>query len=183
MGDGIRIGGRSDRSLAYRYTVSRRRKEGKLITVFVVCLGFWLLLSGHYSPLSVALGVVSAGLVAWVNRGEEALSGMMRSLPGLLAYLPWLLGQIVVSNLEVARLVLDPRLPIDPVVIRFKPPPSSDLAATVLANSITLTPGTVTLEIADGEFVVHALTAAAGAALVEGPMARRVARAFGEAVP
>lgn len=146
--------------------------------VFVVCLAFWLLLSGHYSPFYVVLGVVSAAAVAWVNRDEEDISGVVHALPRLVTYVPWLLKEIVIANLQVARIVLHPKLPIDPVVLRFTPALSSDLARTVLGNSITLTPGTVTLDLEGGEFAVHALTARAGRDLVEGAMPARVGVVF-----
>jgi multicomponent Na+:H+ antiporter subunit E len=76
--------------------------------------------------------------------------------------------------------VLDPRLPVDPVVVRFKTRLTSDLAVTAFANSITLTPGTVTVDVEEREFVVHALTPQTPAGFAG--MERRVAEAFGESV-
>lgn len=148
--------------------------------VFTTCLGFWLLLSGHLAPFELGLGVVSAALVTVMNRGEERLSGAVRALPRLAAYLPWLLKEIAVANVQVARVVLDPRLPIDPVVVRVEPGLAGDLALTTFGNSITLTPGTVTVDVEGRVLVVHALTRAGAEALVEGGMARRVARVFAE---
>jgi multicomponent Na+:H+ antiporter subunit E len=151
--------------------------------LFVVCVAFWLVLSGHYTLLYVGLGIVSAALVTWLNRRDEIVSDVVRALPRLVTYLPWLLVQIVRSNLQVARLVLDPRLPIDPVVVRVRTGMRQDLAVATLANSITLTPGTVTVDIDGDELVIHALTPDTAAGVVAGEMARRVARVYGEAVP
>jgi len=151
--------------------------------LFVVCVLFWLVLSGHYTPLYIGLGLVSAAVVTWLNRRDEIVSHVVRALPGLVRYTPWLLWQIVQSNLQVARLVLDPFLPIDPVVVRVRTGMRQDLAVATLANSITLTPGTVTVDLVDGELVIHALTPATAAAVAEGEMARRVARVYGEAAP
>ena len=149
--------------------------------VFVVCVGFWLVLSGHYTPLYIGLGVVAAAFVAWLNRQDEIVSDVVRALPGLARYTPWLLWQIVQSNLQVTRLVLDPRLPIDPVVVRIRTAMRGDLAVATFANSITLTPGTVTVDIDGDELVVHALTPESAAGAAGGEMARRVARAYGKA--
>lgn len=89
-------------------------------------------------------------------------------------YLPWLLWQIVKANFAVARLILDPRLPIQPHLIEIETRQRTDLARAVFANSITLTPGTVTVDTDDAHFTVHALTRAAAEDLQSGRMDRRV---------
>jgi len=147
--------------------------------LFVVCFALWLLLSGHWDAVHLGLGAAAAALVAWLNRGEEDVSRAARALPRLAWYVPWLLGQIVRANLAVVRIVLDPRLPIDPVVVRVRAPVRQALAVATLANSITLTPGTITLDAEDGELTVHALTPD-GVAELESAVGRRVARVFGE---
>jgi multicomponent Na+:H+ antiporter subunit E len=149
------------------------------VTLFVVCFVLWLLLSGHWDAVHVGLGVAASTLVVWLNRGQEDITAAVRALPRVLRYASWLLGEIVRSNLAVARIVLDPRLPIDPVVVRLRPPVRGALAVTTLANSITLTPGTITLDAEDGELTVHALTPD-GLDEIESVMARRVAWVFGE---
>lgn len=159
---------------------AREGTRGSVLLVFATCLVFWLFLSGHYTPFYVALGTLAAAAVAWVNRDDEALSGLVRSVPRLAVYVPWLLKEIAVANLQVLRIILHPGLPIDPVILRFRPGLSGDLAVTLLGNSITLTPGTVTLEVEGGEFVVHALTTRAATDLVEGPMVARVKAVFEE---
>lgn len=153
-----------------------------MMLVFSVCFAFWLALSGSLAPLPLTLGVVSSAAVAWANRDLELVSRAVRVSPRLVTYVPWLLKEIAVANIQVARLVLDPRLPIDPVIVRFDTRLSTDLARTTFANSITLTPGTVTLDSEGSELVVHALTRGM-ADLAGGTMERRIAAVFGEAWP
>jgi multicomponent Na+:H+ antiporter subunit E len=148
-------------------------------TVFALSLVFWLLLDGQRSLLGLTIGVLAAAAVAALNRDQTLVVDAVRSAPGLLAYLPWLFREIVRANLEVVRLVLDPRLPIDPVVVRLPTRLPGELALTALANSITLTPGTVTLDVEGTDLIVHALTPGGARQLLEGAMARRVAAAFG----
>lgn len=151
--------------------------------VFAGCLVFWFVLSGHFALLDLALAVAAAAGVGWVNRRDETLSDLFLWSPRLLGYMPWLFREIWRANVQVVKVVLDPRLPIDPVVMRVPMRYASDLARTALANSITLTPGTVTLDV-DGEtLVVHAITRAGGAELLGGDMARRVGRVFKDAAP
>lgn len=151
----------------------------RMFAVFLVCFALWLVLSGSTASLHLLLGVVAAGLVAWVNRRDELLSGLLWRLPRMLLYATWLLAEIVKANLQVARLVLDPRLPIDPVVVRFDTVLRSPLGRTTFANSITLTPGTITLDAEDSSFTVHAITPAMSE-LSGSAMERRVAGVFGE---
>jgi len=92
----------------------------------------------------------------------------------------WLLYSIVRANLHVVRLVLDPRLPVVPRLLRFRVRFESRVSQVVLAHSITLTPGTVTIDVSDGEFLVHSLAPRTADALVSGDMQRYVAAAFGE---
>ena len=92
-------------------------------------------------------------------------------------YLPWLIYQVVVANVHVAKLVLNPEK-IHPQVIRFKTKLKSDFSMVTLANSITLTPGTITMDIIDGEFIVHALSERVAVDLLSGDMENRVAHIF-----
>jgi multicomponent Na+:H+ antiporter subunit E len=148
--------------------------------VFGACLAFWILLSGHLDPLSLALGAASAALVTAANRRDELLSPALRAVPRFVTYLPWLLKEMALASLQVAWVVVHPRLPIEPVVVRYTPPVRSELALTTLGNSITLTPGTLTLDVEDTTLVVHALTSAAARGVLDGAMARRVAWVFAE---
>lgn len=95
-------------------------------------------------------------------------------------YIPWLIYQIFLANFHVIYLVLHPRMPIDPKIVRFKTKLKSDLSVVTLANSITLTPGTITVDIREGRYYVHALSKKVAHDLLTGDMENRVAKIYGE---
>jgi multicomponent Na+:H+ antiporter subunit E len=140
--------------------------------------GFWLILSGHYEPFYLVLGALSSLAVALTTRDFELVSTTLRVVPGFLAYLPWLVVEIIKANIDVVKVVLDPRLPADPVVVRVTTPLRSPLGIATLGNSITLTPGTITLDVEGQDLVVHALTPAGAAGVRSGAMDARIARIF-----
>jgi len=137
----------------------------------------WLGLSGHLEPLLLGLGLLSCIAVVALARRMRLIdhegAPIQLSLRAL-AYTPWLLWQIFRANVDVALRILRPRMPIDPRVIRVRAGQRSDVARVVYANSITLTPGTVSLRLEGDEIEVHALTAEAAADLQSGSMDRRV---------
>jgi multicomponent Na+:H+ antiporter subunit E len=92
----------------------------------------------------------------------------------IVAYWGWLSKEIVKSAWEVSRIIVDPRLPISPTLVSFKPSQKTTVGLVVHANSITLTPGTITVEARPGEFLVHALTRAGADGATSGDMDRRV---------
>lgn len=148
--------------------------------LFITCLLFWLVLSGHAGGLDLAAGLVASGLVAFHNRDRRELADAVRAFPRLLGYVPWLLRQIVAANLQVARIVLHPALPIDPVLVRCHAALKTPLARTTLGNSITLTPGTLTLDLEEDTVLFHALTPDSARSVTDGDLVDRVARTFGE---
>jgi len=127
-----------------------------------ILFGFWLLLSGHYyDPLLVGLGVLSCALVVWLSVrmdvvDHEAMA--MYANPRLLLYVPWLLKEIFVANVVVARIILSPTLKISPSMVVFHGSQKTDMGRALYANSITLTPGTITTGVEGNEFQIHALT-------------------------
>jgi multicomponent Na+:H+ antiporter subunit E len=140
---------------------------------------FWLLLSGIYTPFLVASGLGAAVAVAVLASRMELADREGHPVHlGLaaLAYWPWLLKEIFKSGWQVTRIILDPRLPISPTFVRFKPSQRTTVALATHANSITLTPGTITVEAAHDEFLVHALTREGAAGVVDGKMDARVTR-------
>ncbi len=153
------------------------------ISLALVLFALWLLLSGHYVPLLIGLGALSVLLVVTIALRMDVVDREGHPIhlsPKALLYWPWLGWEIVKANLDVARRILDPRLPISPIVIRLKTTQKSDLGRVIYANSITLTPGTVSIDI-DGEHIeVHALTREAAQALRTGDMDRRVTRFEGD---
>jgi multicomponent Na+:H+ antiporter subunit E len=140
---------------------------------------FWLLLSGIYTPFLVVSGLVASVAVALLARRMEIIDREGHPIDlafAALAYWPWLLKEILKSGWQVARIILDPRLPISPTLVRFKPSQKTTVALATHANSITLTPGTITVEADEREFLVHALTREGAAGVVGSEMDRRVSR-------
>lgn len=146
----------------------------------ILLFGFWLLLSGHYTVWLIGSGAVISILLAIAGRAlgiVDAEGHPIGRLPAGLRYWPWLLVEIVKSSWSVARVVLDPKLPIAPRLFTVKTGLKSAVAVSTYANSITLTPGTVTVGI-DREhdlLRVHALVAEGETGLRTGDMERRVA--------
>lgn len=143
----------------------------------VTLYGIWLLLSGIYEPLLLSLGLASVILVVLISHRMDVIDREAVPLHlywRILPYLIWLMKEIVLANIHVARLILDPRLPISPRMIRVKATQSSDLGRVIHANSITLTPGTVSVEIEDDVILVHALSREAAEGTLEGGIDRRV---------
>jgi multicomponent Na+:H+ antiporter subunit E len=126
---------------------------------------------------------VSAVVVALILgrstfENDPSTASLGRALRAIV-FLPYLLAAVVRANVSMAAVVLDPRLPIDPGVVRI-PAPSDRVARALLANSITLTPGTLTVDVVDDELVVHTLTAESEAALQAGALTRAVSFVVGE---
>ena len=121
----------------------------------------WLLLSGHYSALILSFGAVSLLIVIWfmwrMDRVDESL-GVPPMRPRMLYYLLWLMWQVVLSNIDLVRRIWDPALPIRPTWQRLDIKVTSSLAKTLYANSITLTPGTLTTDVREDHFMVHSLS-------------------------
>ena len=156
--------------------------KAKLAT-FVAMFTFWIVLSGMFDAFHLTLGVISCLLVAQFSHdllfyGDDNQS-WVRGLWGFITYVPWLFYQIIIANLQVAYVVLHPRMfeLIDPHVIRFKTKLKRPISKVIFAQSITLTPGTITVSIHDDEFSVYALTRNASESL-PGEMETRVARAL-----
>lgn len=153
------------------------------IATFAVMLVFWVLLSGMFDAFHLTLGVISCLLVAHFSHDllfySQDKRGWLRSLVGFIGYLPWLFYQIILANLQVAYVVLHPRMLdlIDPHVVRFKTRLKRPISKVTFAQSITLTPGTITVSIHDDELSVYALTRSASDSL-PGEMEVRVGRAL-----
>ena len=147
-------------------------------TAFTACclFGLWVVLSGKFDAFHLGIGAVAAALVSFEWRGRVVRDGF--SLVGLAIYLPWLLGQIILANLHVARLVCGPAQAMTPRLMHLKPGVRGDRAIALLGCSITLTPGTLTVDASSGEMLVHALDGASAEGVVSGRMGRHAARVF-----
>jgi multicomponent Na+:H+ antiporter subunit E len=143
----------------------------------VLLVAAWLLWSGLFKPLLLALGAFSCALVLLIARRMHLFDSSMfapRFMFRLIRFWAWLGAEIVKSSLEVTRAVLGPRLPISPTVAEFDSLCDHPVDRAILGNSITLTPGTLTLSIDGQRFVVHALTEAGARDIMAGGMDRRV---------
>jgi len=128
-----------------------------------VLYGFWLALSGHYTPLLLGFGIGSVALVVYVAHRMDVVDheGVPIHITGrFFMYLPWLMKEVFVANIEVAKVILDPKLRISPRIVVFHGSQQTDLGRVIFANSITLTPGTITTGVEGQEFQIHALSAA-----------------------
>ncbi len=147
------------------------------LSLYIGLFVLWLLLSGQFSPLLLILGLFSAGLTTLLVRRMERLDNELYPLalsPRLPGYWLWLLKEIVVANFAVIRCICQPRLRLSPRHLVLLTQMRSDVGRTILANSITLTPGTVTLSVDAKSVEVHALTSRASTLLMDGQMERHV---------
>jgi len=149
----------------------------RFASLFAALYVFWLLLSGYFTAFLLTAGAVCALAVVWFSRRMDVIDAEGHPVHlGVRAwsYWPWLIVEIVKSAWSVTRIILHPRLPISPTLVRFNPTQRSDLGLVVHANSITLTPGTLTIEAGAYEFLVHGLTREAAQGCVASEMDRRV---------
>ncbi len=147
------------------------------ISLLVVLSMFWLALSGHYTPMLLTIGLISAALCVFAAarlRILDAEGHPIEWVGGAIAYLPWLIAEIGKSAWTVARIILDPRLPISPALIGVKAGQRSSVGIATFANSITLTPGTITVAVSGNDLTVHALVGDNAADLQGGAMDRQV---------
>ncbi len=153
-----------------------------MLVLLVSLATAWLLWSGIYKPLLLAFGTASCLLTFWLVKRmgyfDNELFALHFSLR-LLRYWWWLGGQIIRSSIDVARIVLDPKLPISPRIFEVEAGSSRPFDHVILGNSITLTPGTLSIDVHKGVIVVHALTEQGAEELLEGEMNRRVSEIGG----
>lgn len=155
--------------------------------VFTLLLGTWLIFSGFFDLFHITLGVISCAFVTWISEDllfanrTVSLGRRIVQFGRLVGYIFWLLWQIFLANLHLLRLAFSPRSEIQPHILRYETNLESDFEKFLLANSITLTPGTVTIKILGNTFYIHAISDIAAEGL-DGEMERRIARIF-EAEP
>ncbi len=155
----------------------------QLASLAVVLPALWLLLSGHVTePLLLGLGATSVVLtlvvsnrMGVIDREGHAVHMALR----VLFYWPWLLKEIVIANVDVAKAILGIAGETSPRIFEVAASQRTDLGKTIYANSITLTPGTVTIALEGETLTIHALTPGAAEGLATGEMDRRVSRVEG----
>jgi len=154
----------------------------KYIVTFLLLLPLWLLLSGHYDLFHISIGIACCALISLYSTDLLFSSAKIAThhivILRFILYIPWLIYQIILANILVAKLVLSPKLKIEPQIFSFKTKLTSDLAQTTYGNSITLTPGTITVEIKGDEFYVHALAGNFADDLLTGDMEKRISKIF-----
>jgi len=153
----------------------------KPLILFVILVCLWLLMSGHYTFLIISLGILSCAFCVYLaNRAklidDEGLP--LFFLPRLLGYLMWLFKEILISNLNTAKAIISNN--IKPETFTVKASQITDVAKVTYANSITLTPGTVTTKINNNTFEVHALNTDFGNDVRSNEMDKKVKLLEGE---
>lgn len=149
----------------------------RLVSLGIVLFCFWLLLSGHYTGLLISIGLISsAGIaaLAWRMDIGDAEGHPIHLIGRALTYWPWLVVEIVKSAWRVSMIIVNPALPISPTLVRVKASQKSALGVSIYANSITLTPGTISVDLTGNDIIVHAIEKAGADSLEEGDMDRRV---------
>lgn len=147
------------------------------VSLIVALAVFWLLLSGFFTPFLLMAGLGSVLAITWyTDRRMRVLD--MEGHPvhlslNALTYWPWLMWEIAKAGWDVTKIILHPSLPISPEMIRVPTSQVTDVGRVIYANSITLTPGTISMELEDGSILVHALTRAGAEGLESGDMDRR----------
>ncbi len=149
----------------------------RVIGVAILLAAAWILWSGFFKPLLLGLGVFSVILTLYIlNRmhyfGNETFA--FRYSHRLFGFWLWLLKEIVTSSLHVTRVILRPNIQIEPQIIEIDVSQGDALDQALLGNSITLTPGSLALDVHQGRMLVHTLTSDTAESLVEGEMQRRV---------
>jgi len=155
----------------------------RYIITFIILFAHWVIWSGMLDAFHLSLGVISCGIVTAMShdflfrREKFALQDIGETFR-LIFYIPWLMYQIILSNIHVAKIVLNPDLPIDPKFVWYKSKLKKDISHATYSNSITLTPGTITTDIVDGQYFVHCLDQKVADDLLAGDMEKKVAHVF-----
>ena len=156
----------------------------RIVSLGVVLFAFWLALSGHYTVRLVVFGLNCTVLCVAVARRMRALaeeSHPVHLIGGAVTYLPWLIWEIIKSAWAVVKIILNPKLPISPTMTVVDASQRTRIGVYVYANSITLTPGTITTAVDGNKLTVHALVGDGADDLEAGGMDARVTQFEGEA--
>ncbi|MFT5465701.1 MAG: multicomponent Na+:H+ antiporter subunit E [Verrucomicrobiales bacterium] len=160
------------------------------ILIFTGFYLLWIAFMAPAKPVPFVMGAICCALVTWISGDllfvdrERSTKRSLGDIWRFLCYCPWLLKEVVAANFHVLRLVLSPggRKDVNPRIVRYKSYLKSDIARFVFANSITLTPGTITMVMDDGDLYIHAISEFTEKGL-EGEMEDRIAKIFGETKP
>lgn len=150
----------------------------------LIMFAFWIILSGEFSFVLLFSGIISSLIVSYMShdlliKNVDTKISLIKTIR-FIKFLPWLLWQIVLANIDLAIRTLNPKMPINPRLIKFNNNLKTDLGMVILANSITLTPGTVTIDVNKNEYLVHIISEKAAQSLISGEMQARVKAIEGE---
>ncbi|MGI1998275.1 Na+/H+ antiporter subunit E [Shewanella frigidimarina] len=161
----------------HKFQRGETRLSSVLLLLLILAIS-WLLWSGLYKPLVMSLGALSCLLSVYLAHRMGFFrhhTNLLRLMPRLPGYWLWLLREIIISSLDVAKLILKPSMPISPTVVVLEAEARTDVGQVILGNSITLSPGTVTLDLHEGKVLIHCLTIESARELQKGEANRRVA--------
>lgn len=154
------------------------------LSLGIVLAALWLFLSGHYTVLLLLLGLTSVVLVVHLALRMEVVDHeghpVHLKLRATIGYWLWLLKAIFLANIDVCKRILAPGMPISPTRMSIRCSQSTDLGRVIFANSITLTPGTVSMSVDNDYIDVHALTSEGAEQLAAGEMDRRIKELEGD---
>ncbi len=181
-------------SMIAKKNLAREAQLKQLIVLPLALFIFWIILTGSFTTKSLIIGLMAALIVSRLcspilylpaaHTPGKSYAAFDLPYLKLFFYLFWLLGELIKANIQVALIVLNPKMPISPQVVTFKKPLDHPVAQTLLAKSIILTPGTITMDVEDDIYTIHALTKDAALSLAplegEGEMPVRVGRLFNE---
>jgi len=153
----------------------------------MILMIFWLILSGYLDLFHITAGIICCGIVTLISgdlffRSDVHLTRSAGRFLRFILYIPRLMVAILYANIDVAYRILHPAMPIDPGFITVETPFTGDVLRTAFANALTLTPGTVTIDVAEGTFLVHAIVRDVSEKdlLEERDIQKNLARIFGE---
>ena len=167
--------------LLYRPIISAILKPARnmlrTISLGIVLFLFWLALSGHYTTFLVGAGAIVVALclvIAARMSANDREGHPVHLLPSGLLYMPWLMWEILKSAWNVTLIIIDPRLPISPTMTRVRATQKTSVGIVVYANSITLTPGTITTDVSGHNLIIHAIAKDGADDLEGGAMDQKV---------
>jgi len=156
------------------------------VMVFVILMATWMIFSGLFDAFHLTLGVISCAFVTWLSSDlffaerNDPLSHRLRQAVRMAAYILWLLWEILLANIHLLRLAFGPKENLHPQIVRRETHLATDFEKFLFANSITLTPGTVTIKILGDTFYIHAISDLTARGLLDGEMERRIAAIFAD---
>ncbi len=156
------------------------------LSIFLLLFGIWIIFSGLFDAFHTTLGLISAAFVTLISSEfffadrSAGVGARIQQIIRLPIYLLWMLYQILLSNIHILKLALSPGdlEEVEPSLIRVKTNLKTDFGKWMLANSITLTPGTITIDIEGDELLIHSISKATSAGVEDDSMERKIAAIF-----